>query len=230
MFGDINMKDLLFNPNVFFSEKSKNEVNLKYPVMIMLVLDIIFIGDFFLSMNLLRRSLPSNVNASLYFMILGIFLLVFAIAVLIGIFGFWIIVTGILFLISSVFKPNGSFKRTLEFVSYGFVPNIFSLIVISLLSNIYLSSLNISSLNFSTQNSHLFTESLRQAVTNSPLTLVSQIFGILTLLWSANIWIFALVHARNISIKNATITVGIPVGMNLVYSVIQIYFRLRERY
>jgi hypothetical protein len=225
MFRDIDLKDLLFNPNVFFSEKSKNEVNLKYPVMIMLVLAIIIIGDLFLSMNLLRRSLPSNVNASLYFMILGISLLVFAIVALIGTSGFCIIVTGIFFLISSVFKPNGSFKRTLEFVSYGFVPNIFSSIVILLLSYVYLSSVNISA-----QNPHLFSESLRQAVANSPLTLVSQILGILTLLWSANIWIFALVHARNISMKNAILTVGIPVGLGLVYGVIQIYFRFRELY
>jgi len=225
MFRDMNMKDLLFNPNVFFSEKSKNEVNLKYPVMIMLVLDIIIIGDFFLSMNLLRRFLPSDVNASLYFMILGVSLFILAIIVLIGISGFCIIVTGIFFLISLVFKPNGSFKRTLEFVSYGFVPNIFSSIVILLLSYVYLSSLNISA-----QNPHLFTESLRQAVANSPLTLVSQILGILTLLWSANIWIFALVHARNISIKNTIFTVSIPVGLGLVYGVIKIYFRFRELY
>ena len=31
------MKTLLFNPNLFFSEKLKTEVSFKYPVLIMLV-------------------------------------------------------------------------------------------------------------------------------------------------------------------------------------------------
>jgi hypothetical protein len=223
MFRDI--KDLLFHTNVFFSEKSKNEVKLKYPVMIMLVYSIIFLGHFFLYMNLFRGSLPSNVNDSLFIRILGVFLLIFAVMVLIGVFGYWIIFTGILFLISSVFKPSGSFKRTLEFVSYGFVPTIFSSIVSLLLSYEYMSSLN-----FSARNPHLLAESLRQALANNPLTPVLLIFGIIFTLWSANIWIFALVNARNISIKNAIFTVGIPVGLLLVYDVISIYFQFRGRY
>jgi hypothetical protein len=192
------MKDLLFNPNLFFSEKSKNEVNLKYPVLIMLVNCIIQIGLFSVVINQTRGSLPSNANSFTSIMIFFI-----AIIALIGTFGLWIILTGIFYLISSVFNSKGSFKRTLEFVGYGFVPLIFSSILGFLASYISLSSLS--------------AESLKQTLVNNPLSLISQIFGIICILLSANIWVFALLHARNMSTKNAIITVVIPIGLYLFW-------------
>jgi len=43
--------------------------------------------------------------------------------------------------------------------------------------------------------------------------------GIVLTVWSANIWIFALLHARNLSTRNAVLTVGIPIGLSIVFSV-----------
>jgi len=45
----------------------------------------------------------------------------------------------------------------------------------------------------------------------------SGIIGILLVLWSANIWIFGIKHVRNVSTKNALITVGVPVGIYIVH-------------
>jgi len=56
-----------------------------------------------------------------------------------------------------------------------------------------------------------------KANTHDPLMQASGIIGILVVLWSANIWIFGIKHARNVSTKNALITVGVPVGMYIVY-------------
>ena len=45
------------------------------------------------------------------------------------------------------------------------------------------------------------------------------LIGILFTLWSANIWVFGLKHARNLSTKNAVITVAIPVGLYVLWTV-----------
>jgi hypothetical protein len=44
----------------------------------------------------------------------------------------------------------------------------------------------------------------------------------LFMLWSANIWVFGLKHARNLSTRNAVITVAIPVLAYIAYTVWQL--------
>jgi hypothetical protein len=210
------MKTLLFNPDLFFNEKLKNEVSFKYPIVIMLINSIIALGSSFIVMNKIMGSLPSDVNSFKLIAILG-----GAVGALVTTVIFWVILTGIFYLISSLFNSKGSFWRTLEFVAYGFVPQIFSSIVGFIVIYALLPSLNISS-----QNPQLFAESLTQTLINNPLSLASQIFGILCFLWSAYIWIFALLHARNISIKNAILTVCVPVGLSLIYQIYLLIGRL----
>ncbi len=200
------MKDLLFNPNLFFSEKSKTEVSFKYPVLIVLVGSIISMGSGLLMINTTKELLPSNASSYAFIMNIGI-----VIWALIATFGMWLILTGVFYLISSVFHSEGSFWRTLEFVSYGFVPQLFSGIV-----GLFALYVVLPSLNTSLQNPQLFAESIKHVLANNPLTLTSQIFAILCFLLSANIWVFALVHARNMSTKNAILTICVPVGLSLV--------------
>lgn len=203
------MKTLFFNPNLFFSEKLKKEVSFKNPALIILAISLIALLSSFLVMNKIKESLPSDVNSFMYIMIIG-----GALGAVVSTFLYWVIVTGIFYLISSVFHAEGSFKRTLEFVSYGFVPQIFSGIV-----SLFILYTILPSLNASLQNPQFFAESLKQTMLNNPLSLTSQVFGILCFLLSANIWVFALMNARNISAKNAVITVGIPVGLSLIYQI-----------
>jgi len=139
-----------------------------------------------------RKFLHSNLNffetTVILFFNYIVYTVTFTIATLVFISAFWIILTWVFYLLSLVFKSDGSFKRMLEFVGYGFVPQIFNAIVFFLLN---------------------------------PQSHVLQLFGIICLLWSAYIWIFALSCARNMSIKNAIFTVGFPVGLQLV---IDIYY------
>lgn len=207
------MKTLFFNPNLFFSEKLKKEVSFKNPVLIILVISLIALLSSFLVMNKIKESLPSDVNSFMYIMIIG-----GAIGAVLSTFLSWVIFTGIFYLISSVFHAEGSFKRTLEFVSYGFVPQIFSGIV-----GLFILYTILSSLNASLQSPQFFAESVKQTMLNNPLSLTSQVFGILCFLLSANIWVFALMNARNMSAKNAVITVGVPVGLYLIFQIYALF-------
>jgi hypothetical protein len=64
-------------------------------------------------------------------------------------------------------------------------------------------------------------EEIIASLIKSPLMMLSSIIGILFILWSASIWVFGLKHARNVSTKNALITVGIPVVVYILYSIYQ---------
>lgn len=205
---NLNLNSLLFDPNSFFREKSRNNVDFKYPLLIILVIAIIKMVSSFLVMSQLSGMFPSDMGSyvSTAAIIFGI------VGGLFGTFFYWLILTGILHSISYVFESKGSFKRTLEFVGYGFVPQIFSGLI-----GIVITYRLTASIDLSYQDPQVITESMTQMLSNNPLYYASQAIGILCLLLSAYIWVFALLHARNLSMKNAAITVGVPVGLYVVY-------------
>jgi hypothetical protein len=200
--------NLILNPNLFFSEKSKNDVKLIYPALVIFVNAIFAVITGFLLINKIKEALPSEASS---FILIGA--AIGAFGGLIGAFANWIILTGIFYLISSLFNSEGSFKRTLEFVGYGFVPLIFASFI-----NIFVFYSSISSINLS-QDPQLIATQMSNLMSSNPLYRISQIVGILCTLLCANIWIFALLHARNMSFKNAALTVCIPVGLSLIYSI-----------
>ncbi|KKG17853.1 hypothetical protein EO98_02470 [Methanosarcina sp. 2.H.T.1A.6] len=212
---NLNLNKLLFDPNSFFREKLGNEVSFKYPLLIILVIAVLTIGSSLLVMNNLKDSFSSDMDSSISASVMSIGIIGGAIGGLIGTFISWFVLAGIFYSISYVFASKGSFKRTLEFVGYGFVPQIFSSVV-SIIAMYFL----LSSVDFSSLDSQFMAQGIEQMFSNNPLFYTSQIIAILCFLLSAYIWIFALLHARNMSFKNAAITVGIPAGLSIV---IQIY-------
>ena len=212
---NLNLNSLLFDPNSFFREKARNNVDFKYPILIMLVIAIIAMCSSFLVMNQLSGMFPSDMDSymSTAAIIFGI------VGGLFGTFFYWLILTLIFYSISYVFESKGSFKRTLEFVGYGFVPQVFSSLI-----GVVVTYKLMTSVDLSLQDPQLISESMTQMLSNNPLYYVSQTIGILCLLLSAYIWIFALLHARNLSMKNAAISVGIPVGLYVVYMMYMFLF------
>lgn len=205
---NLNLNSLLFDPDSFFREKARNNIDFKYPVLIILAVAIIAMGSSFLVMNQLSGMFPSDMGSyiSTAAIIFGI------VGGLFGTFFYWLILTLIFYSISYTFESKGTFKRTLEFVGYGFVPQIFSGLI-----GVVITYWLTASVDFSLQDPELLTEGITQALLNNPLLYVSQAVGILCLLLSAYIWVFALLHARNLSVKNARITVGVPVGLYIAY-------------
>ncbi|MFQ6062073.1 MAG: YIP1 family protein, partial [Methanosarcinales archaeon] len=130
---------------------------------------------------------------------------------LVMVFLMWLIYAGVFYVISLAFHGEGYFKRVFEFVGYGFIPTIVSS-VIGLIAMIYV----LPTMEFSFEDPQMIQQSM-QAMMNNPVMQASSIIGILFTLWSANIWIFGIMHARKLSIRNAVITVGIPIGIYLIY-------------
>ncbi|KKH38577.1 YIP1 family protein, partial [Methanosarcina mazei] len=60
---NLNLNNLLFDPNSFFREKSRNNVDFKYPVLIILVIAVIAMVSSFLAINQMRGLLPSEMSS-----------------------------------------------------------------------------------------------------------------------------------------------------------------------
>ena len=155
--------DVLTNPDRFFAELSARDVNMTIPLLIVLIV--------------------ANITTPGIVSIIG----------LLTLFILWLLCMGVFYVISIFFGGEGSFKRCLEFVGYGFIP----MFVLLLIRPVILLTLP-PTIDFSS---------------------VYSIIGILLLLWSANMWIFAVKHARNLSTRNSLITVGVPVGICVIYAI-----------
>ncbi len=99
------------NPNKFFEAKIEEEVSLKMPALIVLIIGIISgIGAYFmggLTAEMLSGTLPSEAQAFLSFISIST-----AIIAVIASFIFWIVFAVIFFGLSCIFKGEGKFKRT----------------------------------------------------------------------------------------------------------------------
>jgi hypothetical protein len=196
------MIDILIDPDRFFREKSKKKVSLKMPFLIVLIMAIIATASGILMLTEMMGALPKEAAP-----FISIGAIIGAIGGLIGVFAMWVIYAGIFHTISIAFKGEGQFRKVFEFVGYGFIPSIISSII-GLVAMVYA----LPAINFS-----LEPELMTQALLDNQYLQMSRIINILFLLWSANIWVFGVKYARNISTRDAAITVIIPVGIYLLY-------------
>jgi hypothetical protein len=58
---------------------------------------------------------------------------------------------------------------------------------------------------------------------STPYMIASNVISIILVLWSANIWVFAMIHSSDLTVKNALITVGVPIGLYLIYMLYTLY-------
>jgi len=207
------MLEVLTNPDKFFETRKKGEESLKLPVFIVLISGIIGSISTFLSssimMEAMAKTLPPEAQGFMSFMPIGS-----AIGAVIASFIAWLIIAAVFFGISCIFKGEGKFKRTLEFVGYGYIPTIIGGLISAVLLYNFVTTVQIPTITDPTKINEVITPLMK-----SPMMLLSSVISILFMLWSANIWVFGLKHARNLSTRNALITVAIPVAAYILYSV-----------
>ena len=216
--------NLLIKPGAFFQNAIKEKESLVFPALIVLANGIAgamygyLIGG--LTGKLLSGIMPGMDMIIALSTILG---------ALIGIFIFWVIWAGVMYAFSFVFKGEGTFKRTLEFVGYGYLPQVFGTLITFIIALNYIPRIHVPQLSAaSAQDPQLMQEAIR-ALMHDPammeLTQIGMIISIVFLIWSANIWIFGMQHARKLSSRDAALCVGIPVVgyiLYMVYSMVMI--------
>jgi hypothetical protein len=207
---------VLLNPGRFFEARMQDEPSLKIPALIALVIGLIGAVSAALVANITIALLPAEIQA------LGAILIGFFVAAaIVGGFVTWIAFGIVFYLISMAFKGEGSLKRTLEFVGYGFLPQVFGGVIGAIFSYQLLSGLTLPRATSPEQIAEI-SENLASVLATDPLAQIAGLVGILFMIWSANIWIFGMKYARSLSARDAALTVGIPVGLYILYSIITI--------
>lgn len=198
------MLEVLTDPNGFFKRKTNEEKEWKTPLIIVAVMATLGALSAYMTMMKVMESLPPEAAA-----FAGVGTAFGIVGAIIGIILAWVLYSAIFYLISLVFNGEGSFKRVMEFVSYGFIPSIASSAV-----SLYFTNKVLSGIDFSIDDPAMIAD----MILADPSMKIAGILGIIFTLWSANIWIFAMMYARNLSFKNAAITVGIPIGLYVLYT------------
>lgn len=198
------MLEVLTNPDSFFEKKMGGNISFKIPIIIILVLGVIGAINAISMTQKIMAELPGDAAQFAQFgAIFG------AIGATIGVFFMWVIYAVVFYAISLAFKGEGELKRVIEFVGYGFIPSIASGII-----GLIVMTIALPTIEFSLENPEL----MQQSMMSNPMIQASAIVGIIFTIWSANIWIFGLMHSRNLSTKNAVITVGIPIGLSIIFT------------
>ena len=220
--------EVLIRPDAFFSRLFEGEVSLKVPGLIAAIGAVITaVAAYMISSPTVGMfSEAAGPSAEGFLGIIGVFGAVIA---FFGFFiGYWIILAGVFHVISAIFKGKGSFRRTLQAEGYGLVPMIIGSAISALLSLFYIPLIKvpmISSLN----DPSAITRGIAQIYADPAMREFAQVSGIVSiifLIWSANIWIFGMKHARELSTRNATTTVGVPVLILIIYTIATAFFGL----
>jgi len=213
-----SITDILIKPNAFFADVLGEKEDFKLPVIILLAGGIVAAGYGYLIGGLTARMMSGAVPG-----IEIIITLSSAIGALIGVFIFWLIWTGIIFLISAAFKGKGSFKRTLQVTGYGYLPQVFGSLISLIAAFEYIPRIVVPQMTAAMMQDPVVMQAAINSLMRDPamleLTQITSVIAIVFLLWSANIWIFGVQHAREISTRDAALSVGIPVFIYIAYIV-----------
>ena len=210
--------DILIRPREFFQDAITEKESLKIPGLIVFALGIVsavyayLIGG--LTGKMMAGLIPGMESIIAVSTILG---------ALLGIFVFWGIWTGVFYLISSLFKGKGTFKRSLEFTGYGYLPQIFGAVLTVIVAIQYIPRVIVPEISTAASQDPQLIQDAVKALMHDPammeMTQIISIISIVFLLWSANIWIFGMRNARQLSERDSALCVGIPVVVYILYMI-----------
>ena len=205
----IPLLTLLVNPNAFFSRDASEWEPLRVPALIVLVAAILAGAMAYLTTDLVAGIMPSEVQA--YQGVMGIAGTAFAV---VGTFVIWVVWAAVFYVISLIFQGQGTFRRILAATGYGYLPILIGSVISLVIFWIFSPGIHVSSVTN--------VQEIQAAVTalmHEPVMILATLLGLIFMLWAANIWIFGVRHARVLSLRDAAITVGIPVALYVIATV-----------
>ncbi|MDD1684984.1 MAG: YIP1 family protein [Methanoregula sp.] len=211
-----SLTDILIRPDAFFGTAMNEKESLKIPALIVLAGSIVaaaygyMIGG--LTAKMMASAMP-GIETIITISTIG--------GALIGTFIFWVLWAGITYALSLAFKGQGSFTRVLQVVGYGYLPQVFGSLITLVAAREYIPKITVPTLSSAALQDPTVMEQAMKAFMHDPamleLTQITSLISIVFLLWSANIWIFGMKHARMLSMRDAAICVGIPVVAYVLY-------------
>lgn len=197
------MLEVLYDPDAFFDRRSKGDVSLRGPGLIVFLNALVAMVPVYLTMNELMGALPEQARA-----FAGVGVVIGAVSAFIGIFAYWILGSALIHALTSFLGGRGSFRRTVEYVGYGFLPSVLGAAIGALVLWQVLPTVEFSVAD---------PEATAQALQENEAVALSSVANAVFFLWSANIWIFGTMRHRGLSRKQSLLAIGIPVAILIAW-------------
>jgi hypothetical protein len=184
---------LITNPNEFFKKLKQKEVRIRKPLMIVVALAVAVSAYQYLLMTKLSQAFPPDLAR---FFLVGAYIGI--IGSFIGMFAVWLILSAIMHGLSAFFDGRGSFRRTFEFVGYGFLPSLVGSLITIPMSAYYITNAEIPRISIEQlqQNPDVM-KSLMLSIIPNELIYSNLMINLAITAWSLTIWSFAIKHARS---------------------------------
>lgn len=206
---NMTLTELLTDPNSFY-DRATEDPSLLAPTLVVLLVGITGAVASLPQVTFMMDAMPEQAA--------GFGSIAVASAVIGGLLGpflVWLFVTGVFHAISGlVYGGDGQFTTNLAMVGWGMVPSALGNLV-SGAGNWYLMQDVTLPQNPDPQQVATIAEQMQ----SGPEFMILSLVGIAFTLWSAFIWTFAQRHARSLSLQEAAITVGAPVGLYVLLQV-----------
>lgn len=199
--------DIFTDPDRFFSRKT-TEGGFKGALAVVLAAAISNALSNFATMLQLQTQAPQGAGGVI---IVG--QLVGSVVAVLGILVTWVVFAGLFHLISIYFDGDGQFREVVRLTGYGFVPFIFMGVISGVINFFVYQGV---SLPRSPEGITTFV----QQTQSGPLFVLLSVISIVFVVWRGFLWMFAVKYARGLTIRQAAITVGIPVGISILASVV----------
>ena len=211
----MNIRELILNPDNFFKDLSSKESSLITPFLIVLALSVLNSIYTYYGISTILNLFPSDMQSNISIIIMTIYVL-FS---FIGGFIMWLFVAGMMYLLSMVFRGEGSFKRTLEFIGYGFLPNPIGSLISILVGHYFLSSVQVPTLTMEQLQNPTVAEKAISSIIPKTMVYTNLLINIAVILWNLGLWTYGIKYARDLELKKAFIVALIPVVLFLIYQV-----------
>jgi hypothetical protein len=188
------LKELLFHPDAFFKQKTKEKIDLLLPTIIVLIGSMVgliasFVVSDFLNIVELRHVMVILTPENFLIILLKPFIA-------------WFLLTGILYGFCRLWSGTGTFIATLQNTGYGALP-LTILTVIPIITGIFIDS-NVN----------------MPQILSLGIGLILDLLTVLFILWSGYLWAYAVERTHKIAHEKAIASAAIAVLLYLAYHVI----------
>lgn len=207
---------VLTDPRTFFRERA-DDPSLKGPALVVTAIGVLTAFALVFQYRTFVQLFEGIEGAS--DTVIQVILAVTFLTTLVSPFIIWLLYAGAFHAISVVFDGDGEFSDTLALVGWGFVPSVLNALA-SVVLEFYrfeIRGVDVPS-DLNPESMGEFTAQIQEG----PVVALSALLAIAFTLWSAYLWVLAMEYARDLSTRNAVLTIALPVLVGIGFSLRQL--------
>lgn len=200
----MTLAELVTDPDRFFERRSEDPSMTK-PLLVVVLVGLLGIVSSYPILRATMSAMPEEAS--------GFSSIVLAVGVLGAVVGpliLWVLLTALFHGLSAIaFGGEGSFKTNLALVGWGMAPAILSNLFSGVVGWLFLRTIEFPN----------DPQQIQTFLRSQPAFVALTVVGIAFTLWQGLLWVFAEKHARRLTLRQAAITVGVPVALYVLYQV-----------